>query len=369
MGSSLSVLDFVQFGSSMSVRHFMKIGSSMSIQGDAVVDGQITVGSHLSVRSYVRFGATVSLFGIARLGATLSVLDYSYLGSSLSLRSLSRLGSSLSVIDIGYFGSSLSLRGISRLGSQLSIFGALRVGNRLSVEGDLHIGSALYFGTASTYLHYDSASSEFRIVAGGNKRFSLTSSGGSLHGTWSTESILSASDRRLKRRIEPLHRVLAKAQMQRGLASSSRVEAYPSTNDTTAHGAERHVAVDWMLRQLRPVSFSFRKSAEAKKFEKPQRRYGFIAQEVESVLPDMVEMHQEAKHVAYQDMIAVLTLASQVQQERLAAHERRAEGRAQQLSVQARKLRALRRGIGVLDSRISRWEKRISTRWRRWGKR
>merc|ERR1712176_744795 len=106
-----------------------------------------------------------------------------------------------------------------------------------------------------------------------------------------------------------------------------------------------------LLRELRPVSFSFRQGPEAK-----QARYGFVAQELEKVLPDIVRTHKDEKHVLYQDMIAVLTLAAQVQQDRLAAQEARARDRSSRLNAQRGTMQRLQRAMTALSARISRWE-------------
>eukprot|EP00439_Symbiodinium_sp_Y106_P065453 s1917_g10.t1 len=62
---------------------------------------------------------------------------------------------------------------------------------------------------------------------------------------------------------------------------------------------------------------------------------------------------QDRKHVVYQDLIALLTLASQVQQDRLAAHEARARERAQKLKDQASLLTKLTRAVSKLAARTS----------------
>merc|ERR1712048_181745 len=79
----------------------------------------------------------------------------------------------------------------------------------------------------------------------------------------------------------------------------------------------------WLLRQLRPVSFRFRRQPEAKFSESPQR-FGFLADEVQHVLPDIVRTmssyrgHRDVKAVAYQDLIALIVAAQQAQQQQVA---------------------------------------------------
>ncbi|CAK9010054.1 unnamed protein product, partial [Durusdinium trenchii] len=63
--------------------------------------------------------------------------------------------------------------------------------------------------------------------------------------------------------------------------------------------SEEAEGVSWVLRQLRPVSFKFKNGPEAK-----YSRYGFIAQELQEVLPSVVRSVQtdgrEHLAVAYQ---------------------------------------------------------------------
>jgi len=290
----------------------------------------------LSVRHVAHLGSSLSVFGMNRFGSSLSVLDFLHLGSSLSLRSFSRLASALSISDFSRFGSSLALRSFTCLGASMSLLGIARLGSTLSVGGNVHLGGAIYFNGPSTYVQYDTGATELRVHAGGLKRLSISSTGGSLHGTWSSESIISASDERLKRRIEPLERTLA----ARALSSPGDVP-----------GSDRAKAVGWLLRELRPVSYHFKTGPEAK-----LARYGFIAQELEKVMPELVRDHKDKKHVVYQDLVALLTLASQVQQDRLEDYEARARKRAEKLKDQDSLLAKLRRAVARLAGRITRWE-------------
>merc|ERR1719181_721194 len=81
-------------------------------------------------------------------------------------------------------------------------------------------------------------------------------------------------------------------------------------------------AISWILRELRPVSFSFRRGPESK-----FARYGFVAQEVERVLPSVVREKDTYKHVLYQDLIALLTLSAKAQNERLDSLEKELSGK------------------------------------------
>jgi len=79
------------------------------------------------------------------------------------------------------------------------------------------------------------------------------------------------------------------------------------------------------LRELRPVSFNFKHGAESKYL-----KFGFIAQEVETVFPNLVRTveNTNTKAIASQDLIAVLTFALQnLQKEHDAAMREIAETR------------------------------------------
>jgi hypothetical protein len=258
------------------------------------------LGSSLSLRSFGRVGSSVSVHGFARLGSvfSMSVLDFLHLGSSLSLRSFGRLGSSVSVLGLARFAA-------------------------LSVSDKVEFGQ-------NSYIRYDGSSSiEARV--GNSRGLSITSSGGTLHGVWSSDNVISASDRRLKKDIAPLGRTLAE-EMRHARGDDEVPDA--------GSKAERSEAVTWMLRELRPVSFSFRRGPESK-----FARYGFVAQEVERVLPSVVREKDTYKHVLYQDLIALLTLTAQAQNARLEALEQQLAEQSQRLA----QLEDLPRKVAALE--------------------
>jgi len=79
----------------------------------------------------------------------------------------------------------------------------------------------------------------------------------------------------------------------------------------------------WLLRQLRPVSYSFRKGMDSKFM-----RFGFIADELESVIPEVVRRGgdrevDDQKAVVYQDLIALIAAASQSQQKLIESQQAR----------------------------------------------
>lgn len=240
-----------------------------------------------------RMGSAFSIFGVSRLGSSFSVIDYSTLGSSMSIRAYSRLGSRLSVFSGVRFGATLSVLDFVNLGSTLSV-GTIRT-------------NVITDGAAATYLKFSSTTLE--VYAASQKGMTVNSDGGILHGAWSAEATITTSDRRLKRNIEPLYRTLASRARDRWSEPAAASPAMPAT----ASG-QQDKPIAWLLRELRPVSFQLKRGPEAKYL-----KFGFIAQELETVFPNLVRTvgEDETKAVASQDLIAVLTLALQNVQKEL----------------------------------------------------
>lgn len=63
-----------------------------------------------------------------------------------------------------------------------------------------------------------------------------------------------------------------------------------------------------VVRQLRPVSFRYKDNSESK-----HSRYGFVAQELETLLPAVVQADKVSglRYVRYTDVLAVLVLGAQ----------------------------------------------------------
>jgi hypothetical protein len=189
--------------------------------------------------------------GLTRFGSvfSMSVLDFLHLGSSLSLRSFARAGSSVSVSGLTRFGSvfSMSVLDFLHLGSSLSLRSFARFGSSLSVTGTLGLGGS------QAYFRYDSSAIEAYVA--GTKSLDITSTGGNLYGVWAAENVVQTSDRRLKTDIQDLGPALGKSEDP----------------------------VTWILRELRPVQYRFRRGSESK-----ETRYGFLADEVGEVLPALL---------------------------------------------------------------------------------
>jgi phage shock protein A len=194
--------------------------------------------------------------------------------------------------------------------------------------GDIDVkGNSLKF--TNSYIKYGSSAMEFYYT---NKGMSITSTGGTMHGVWTSEVVMTSSDRRLKTSIAPLYKALqsrmpeeGNAQTQQEISQSSPDASQERAGDflgaTKAEGKRKiHTTksktVNWVLRELRPVSFEFKSGPESK-----YARYGFVAQELERVLPNIVRDNDQYKYVIYQDLIAVLVLAAQAQEDKIGAQE------------------------------------------------
>merc|ERR1719414_2203440 len=97
--------------------------------------------------------------------------------------------------------------------------------------------------------------------------------------------------------------------------------------------------IGWLLRELRPVSFYLKRGPEAKYL-----KFGFIAQELETVFPNLVRtVGDETKAVASQDLIAVLTLALQNLQKELEEQRREIEDQRTRMERLERVVLAMQR--------------------------
>lgn len=292
VGSSVSVLDFFHLGSSLSMRSFARLGSAVS------------------VLDFGHIGSSVSLRSFARVGSSVSVLDFFTLGSSLSMRSFARLGSAVSVLDFSHVGSSVSLRSYARIGSSVSVLDFFTLGSSLSCRSFARIGSGLslndqirFADTTGTYIYYNSPSPALEFYVKGQRSASMTGTaattgGGTLHGIWYADQLLTVSDRRLKTNIRPL---------------VDKLDSRAAEKGSTEAGAR------WLLRELRPVSFQFKSNMESK-----HHRFGFIADEIQMTMPELVrEKHDElkTKAVLYEDMVAMFAVVLQSLQNQVEAND------------------------------------------------
>jgi hypothetical protein len=172
------------------------------------------------------------------------------------------------------------------VGNYVSVRGSAAVGEVLSASMDTSIGGSLSIAGESLMFgdFFNCYVNGMRLISGD------AGLRGHLHGQWTVDTAVTTSDRRFKRQIVPLN---------------------------TADGGPYNV-LD-ILENLRPVSFVLDGDDRV--------RFGFIAQELERILPSIVvdgtDDASSTKSVLYQDLIAVLTSVIQNQQDQLNSFTRR----------------------------------------------
>jgi hypothetical protein len=208
---------------------------------------------------------------------------------------ISRMCATLSILGSVSIGSTLALRNFFRLGSTMSC-----LGGRLHVEGDMIV--ALHDSTKGFQIHQGSRRLSFppESAKDGSGGYGI------LHGAWFADLPLATSDRRLKQNVVPLRQTL-EGNMEELRANKARSNGIKET------------PVAWTLRELRPVSFHFKASSADAKELSGRMRMGFVAQEVERILPNLVQGNSagQMKALLYQDLVAVVTAAMQEQRANL----------------------------------------------------
>merc|ERR1711972_1297489 len=129
---------------------------------------------------------------------------------------------------------------------------------------------------------------------GGCRPLTINDQGGTLHGFWGTYSLdVTSSDRRLKDNIQPVFETIQK-----------RHGPGTDENGDALTGA----AVETVLQKLRPVSYNLRSEGN-------HVRFGFVADEMVQVLPELTRVAQRGGDrtmgILYQDLLAVLVARMQ----------------------------------------------------------
>jgi Mg2+ and Co2+ transporter CorA len=170
----------------------------------------------------------------------------------------------------------------------------------------LETNKALFFnGATETVKFISEDGTTLRGYAGSGHKITINTTGGKLHGTWTSENTVTSSDMRLKQEIMPLYKSLAKLNDRQRPAEV--VEAMTETQ--IKQDAEE------VVRKLQPVSYYMVKDTN----EAKNMHFGFIAQEVEKIFPSLVKDVDEngMKGIIYNDLIAVITMAVQQQMEKV----------------------------------------------------
>jgi hypothetical protein len=251
------------------------------------------------------------------------------------------------------------MRGFARLGSTLSVGGNLCVGQKIMIGNPYNSieyvngnepGNAssppinkvayIFYAQSAQYTATGTAPTKERAIS---IVYDNVDSGGErhqFHGYWHFEhGPTTGSDRRLKKNIRGLYDQLSdvykqwkgpSARLEENVTASG-LSGQPKSSSVAPERVDQHAAahnvtthpnpVSEIFRALRPVSYIMKKQQEAKN---PITNFGFIAQELEEVLPSLVRTDPRGmKSVAYNDMIAIITLTVQQEMVRLDLFEKR----------------------------------------------
>jgi len=246
-------------------------------------------------------------------------------------------------LDVISIGSTMSLRGCIRFGSSLSVYDKLIFSGKDADD--------------KTYISWNPNKARLEVVERNLLGLSIGHNtdanvgGGILHGVWYSDTIVHSSDRRLKRSIRPLAEIL--------------------NQNAATHGSTDSDGAAWVLRELRPVSYTYRTAAESKLL-----RFGFIADEMAATLPQVIRDAQpeaqsllpndempeagSVKGLVYQDLAAVLVAALQSLQNRLERVHSDASTKHRRIDdVEARLARvedSVTNGLKNIEDRLGRLE-------------
>jgi UDP-3-O-[3-hydroxymyristoyl] glucosamine N-acyltransferase len=334
-------------GSSMSVRTDAHVGENLVVHGDALfgasvldVAGALT-GQSVSLTTSLIIGeANVSVGSALVVGSTVSIsvpliaetvfADYITNSGSLSVLEDTHLigpvdtHTCVSVSGSLVVDGSLSVKCNSVYDEMLSVTGPLFVTDSADISGLTRFHSHV---STSGRLHFGSVA---ELCAGSFNFISADESTGTgyLNGVWVSEAPVTTSDLRLKREIVPVWIELIG---RSGFRNATQ-----------------------LLQTLRPVAYSTLA-------DESNRRFGFIAQEVERVVPDLVYTHNdtETKGLFYQDLIALLVEAVQEQQNETEQLHQKVESLMHDNDSRESELRTLSALVEAQKTMLLRMESRI----------
>jgi hypothetical protein len=319
--SSVSVANRSVLFGEISVGSDALLGSTLSVNGFSFLNESVHVLTSLQVDSSIEVSGSASFWSTVNVDGEIALSDRVVSGSTISANEVSFGLGGLSVAGpVNFFSTLVSIEGLTLVKGSLSASGTMFAGTGVSVDENLRFGSV------------------FEISAGNESFISGDASThtGYLHGVWISEAPVTTSDLRFKHNIKPL------------IVEIARKGNY--TNATE------------LLHALRPVAFSMGKSGL-------DRRFGFIAQEIEKVAPDLVftSNDTDSKGVLYQDIIAILVGAFQEHLENveiLRAEEMKRKEKLKKLESQRHDLTAMieeqSRIIESLKGRLSSLERLVN---------
>jgi len=202
---------------------------------------------------------------------------------------------------------------------------------------------------------------QFDIYLSSQRRMSLTSTGGSLHGAWVADGTITTSDMRRKRDVKELAQSLPAASP--ASRTPSRGKCSPGSQAPACQGSRRgDGSFGPLLRSLRPVSYHYKDKDHGPSSADGEVRFGFLADELERSLPQVVRSYtgdggRSWKGVVYQDMIAVLTAALKEQQARLEEYQ---DAQAKEQDHQQVSIKWLMKEVRTLTSQLDTVSVRLS---------
>jgi len=297
--SNFYVAEEAGIAGGLSVTSRAEFSDSVSIESRLYVDGRITAGSLVELKETFLVDQVCLL-----TGGSLSVIAGGvFIGDSLEVSKELKVGSELSVAGESKFSMSVSLTGNLMVSDGTAhLYDDLKVDGNVSIQSKIHVGSSIsidkaiqvassisLFGGVRFGSLMELYAGDVRMISGNSDTHT-----GYLHGVWVSEAGVTVSDRRFKHDVTPI--------------------------DIEFRGGKfgNTTLVD-LLASMRPVAYSLVSQGEPE----VNRRFGFIAQELEEIIPDLVYNIKETgtKSVLYEDMIAILTSVVQEQYAKIASLE------------------------------------------------
>ncbi|CAE8643774.1 unnamed protein product [Polarella glacialis] len=208
--------------------------------------------------------------------------------------------------------------------SSLSVYGTVELGSSLSVYGIVY-GTARFQPVCVWDCLWDGkvelqgGAVSLSVDGSYNSSLTLSAAGGTLNGEWTSDEMVTVSDRTLKLNVRPLREVLL------------QLAAGTTANETRRDSHFSEPSVSAVLRALKPVAFQYKSrppeatgpSNGSQECLAGLERFGFVADELAETLPQLLRKvmwqcrSSTVKGVVYQDLIAVLTAVAQEHEARL----------------------------------------------------
>ena len=280
--------------------------STLSVAGTAGVTGATTLGSTLAVTGAATLSNTLGVTGAATLNSTLAVTGATTLNNTLGVTGATTLNSTLGVT------------GAATLNNTLGVTGATTLNNTLGVTGAATLNSTLAVTARATF------NNGVSIASTGQPTMTITSTSAATNGLAANSAGTFYYEAPGLENHMFGGNVVPDADGNRSLGFSggrwSAVYAANGTIQTSDSRLKTHIAnTTYGLKdvlKMRPVTYNWKTDPNA------NRMVGFIAQEMEQIVPEAVEAPKTAAEhygMKYNELIPVLTKAIQEQQAEIEA--------------------------------------------------